>query len=128
MEKELIKKWLREHKYCVLATSYRNKVWAATVNYSIDDDFNIYISTNPESLKFQNLLKNPSVCLVIDSQAREGTLQIQGIAEPLKPKTPNEPNLLVKPKFLIFKRKDDFGKLESLELTLNDWDTSETIN
>lgn len=120
MEKEFIKKCLKEHEYCVLVTSFQDKPWAATVNYIVDNNFNIYIFSRPDSLKFQNLLKNPIVCLVIDSQTREGTLQIQGIAEPLKPKTINEPNLLIKPKFLIFKRKRESGKLESLELRLND--------
>jgi len=120
MKKEFIRKWLKEHKYCVLATCFQDKPWAATVNYTIDDDLNIYISAHPKSLKFQNLLKNLNVCLVIDGQTREGTLQIQGIAKDLKPKTPNEPNLLIKPKFLIFKKKHESGKLESLELRLND--------
>jgi len=120
MQKEFIKKWLKQHKYCVLATSFQDKPWAATVGYTIDDDLNIYISSRPDSLKFQNLLKNPIVCLVINSQTREGTLQIQGIAKVLKPKIPNEPNLLIKPNFLIFKKKHESGKLESLELRLND--------
>lgn len=120
MKKEFIKKWLKEHEYCVLATSFQDKPWAATVNYTIDDDLNIYISSNPESLKFQNLIKNPIVSLVVDDQTREGTLQIQGRAKPLKPKTPNEPNLFIKPEFLIFKKKHESGKLELLELRLND--------
>jgi len=119
MQREFIKKWLKEHKYCVLVTSYQNKPWAATVNYTVDDDFNIYISSCPESLKFQNLLKNPIVCLVIDSQTREGTLQIQGIAQAIKPEAPGKPNLLVKPQFLIFKRKHESGRVETLKLSLD---------
>ena len=118
MQKEFIRKWLKEHKCCVLATSYKDKPWAATVNYTADDNFNIYISSRPDSLKFQNLLKNPIVCLVIDSQTREGTLQIQGTAEFLKPEIPDEPNLLVKPKLLIFQRKNESGEVETLKLNL----------
>ena len=118
MEKKLIKKWLKDHKYCVIATSYQNKPWAATVNYTVDDDFNIYISSRPDSLKFQNILKNPTVCLVIDNQTREGTLQIQGIAKPLKPKSQEEPSLLVKPIFLTFLKKEKSGKLKRINLKL----------
>ena len=119
MEKEFIKKWLGDHKYCVIATSYKDKPWAATVNYTVDDNFNIYISSRPNSLKFQNILKNSAVCLVVDSQTKEGTLQIQGIAKPLKPKNQKEPNLLIKPKFLTFLKKCESGKLERMDLSLN---------
>lgn len=119
MEKDFIKKWLKEHEYCVIATSWKDKPWAATVNYAVDDNFNIYILSRPDSLKFQNILKNPTVCLVIDSQTREGTLQIQGIAKPLKPKGREKPNLLIKPKFLIFLKKESSGKLKRISLNLN---------
>ena len=118
MEKEFIKKWLEKHEYCVIATSCKDKPWAATVNYTIDDDLNIYVSTNPNSLKFKNLLDNTNVCLVIDSQTREGTLQVQGIAEILKPEKSGEPNLKIKPGLLIFKSKDNSGKKKVLELKL----------
>lgn len=119
MEKDFIKKWLREHKYCVVATSFKGKPWAATVNYTTDDDFNIYISSKPDSLKFQNILKNPTVCLVIDSRTREGTLQIQGIAKTLKPKSRKEPNLIIRPKFLTFLKKEKSGKVKRIRLSLN---------
>jgi len=119
MKNKLIKKWLKEHRYCVLATSHQDKPWAATVNYTVDDDLNIYIATSPASLKFQNLLKNPTVCLVIDSQTREGTLQIQGIAEPLESKSREEPDLLIRPKFLIFKKKEKSGEVKTLKLELD---------
>lgn len=119
MKNRLIEKWLKKHKYCVLATSDQDKPWAATVNYTLDDDLNIYIATNPTSLKFQNLLKNPTVCLVIDNQTREGTLQIQGVAEPLEPKNREEPNLLIRPKFLIFKKKGKSGEVKTLKLELD---------
>jgi len=118
-EKEVIKNWLKKHKYCVIATSHKDKPWAATVNYTIDDDLNIYISAKPDSLKFQNILKNPTVCLVIDSQTRNGTLQIQGIAEPLKPKNREEPNLVIRPKFLTFVRKGESGGVERVSLNLD---------
>jgi len=119
MKKAFIKKWLKEHKYCVIATSFEDKPWAATVNYTIDDDLNIYISSRPDSLRFRNILQNPIVCLVIDSQTREGTLQIQGIASPLKPKNREEPNLLVRPKFLTFLKKEKSGELKRVNLKLN---------
>ncbi len=103
----------------MIATSHEDKPWAATVNYAIDDDLNIYISTRPDSLKFQNVLKNSTVCLGIDSQTRDGTLQIQGIAEPLKPKNREEPNLVIRPKFLTFVRKEETGGIERINLNLD---------
>ena len=119
MDEDFIKRWLKKHKYCVIATSFKNKPWAATVNYTVDDNFNIYISSRPDSLKFQNILKNSLVCLVVDSQNRKGTLQIQGIAQPLKPKSLEEPNLLVKPNFLTFLKKKEHGKLKRISLSLS---------
>jgi len=116
MGKDFIKRWLKDHKYCVIATSFQDKPWAATVNYTVGDNFNIYIFSRPDSLKFQNILKNSTVCLVVDSQTREGTLQIQGVAKPLKPKKKEEPNLLVKSKFLIFLEKKKSGKLKRISL------------
>ena len=118
MDKEFIKKWLEEHKYCVIATSCKDKPWAATVNYKVGDDLNIYISTNSNSLKFKNLLENKIVCLVIDSQTKEGTLQVQGTAEFLKQKTPGDPNIKIKPRYLVFRSKDESGKMKVLELNL----------
>jgi len=120
MAKEFFKKWLKEHEYCVLCTCFLNRPWAATVNYTADNNLKIYISCRTDSLKFQNLLKNPVVCLVIDSQTRKGTVQIQGIAESLNPKAKDEPNLLVKPNFLIFRKKHKSGEMQVLKLNL-DW-------
>ena len=115
-KEEFIKKWLKDHQYCVIATSCKDDPWAATVNYSLDDDFNIYISTNPASLKFKNILENLNVCLVIDSQNREGTLQIKGVAEILKPTGPDEPNIKIKPSYMVFKSKGEAGELNTIEL------------
>ena len=55
---------------------------------------------------------------MIDGQTKEGTLQIQGVAEFLKPNTSNDPNLKITPKFLIFKKKEESGKTVILELKL----------
>ena len=116
-EKVFIKKWIKAHKYCVIATCAKGKPWAATVNYTSDNEMNIYLSTNPMSLKYKNTLENPVVCLVIDSQNREGTLQIQGIAKSVVGELFKEPNLVVKPEFLMFKKKDEkTGKLILIQL------------
>lgn len=116
---QFIKKWLQAHKYCIIATSYKNKPWAATVNYNIDNKLNIYIFSQPKSLKFQNILKNSTVCLVIDNQTQEGTLQIQGIAKALDPKNTEGPNIVITPIFLTFLKKDKFGKPKRISIHLN---------
>lgn len=118
-DKEFIKNWIATHKYCVIATSLEEKPWAATVNYTSDEDMNIYISTHPTSLKFKNVLQNPTVCLVIDSQTRDGTLQIQGKVKIIKGKPFKEPNLMIKPEFLIFKKKnEDTGELKVVRVKI----------
>lgn len=91
---------------------------AATVNYTTDDDLNIYISSRPDSLKYQNILRNSVVCLVIDSQTREGTLQVQGYAKTVKPASKDGPNLVIKPKFLTILRKEASGRLDRITLSL----------
>jgi nitroimidazol reductase NimA-like FMN-containing flavoprotein (pyridoxamine 5'-phosphate oxidase superfamily) len=118
-DRELIKKWLASHQYCVIATCVGNKPWAATVDYISDDKFNVYISTNPASLKFKNILKNPIVSLVIDSQGREGTLQIQGKVIILTGEPFKEPNLMIKPEFMVFRKKnEETGKVVETKLKI----------
>lgn len=118
-KKAFLKDWLKKHVYCVVATAHKNKPWAATVNYTTDDNLNIYVSTSPVSLKYLNVVKNPAVAVVIDSQTRSGTLQIQGKAKPLGGKPFQEPNLVIKPEYLIFKKKDEKkDKLTVVELQI----------
>lgn len=111
-----LKRWLKTHEICVLATCNGNVPWAATVNYTGDENMNIYISTSTDSLKYINSVVNPIVGLVIDSQDRKGTLQIQGKAEFRKGKPFSKPNLVVKPTYMIFKQKNEkTGKLIVIE-------------
>ena len=118
MGKDFVRRWLDNHEYCVLATSCDDNPWAATVNYTVDDALNIYIMTRPETLKFQNILTNPRVCLVIDSQTKDGTLQIHGVAEPILSSMEGEPNLRVRPVFLTHLIKEDSGELKRIRLEL----------
>ena len=101
------KNWIKSHKYCVISTCSDNIPWSATVDYTCNKDYNVLISTNPMSLKYKNISINPTVCLVIDCQDRNGTLQIQGVAKLIDGKPFAEPNLLVKPTFMIFKKKNE---------------------
>lgn len=117
-KKEFIKNWLKTHKFGVIATSVDDKPWAATIDYSVDDDLNIFIGTNPNSLKFQNILKNPNICLVVDSQNEEGTLRLQGIAECLKPTNRTDPSIKIKPKIFIFQKRDKNMKVETIKLEM----------
>lgn len=111
-----LKEWIKSHEYCVIATCLDNKPWAATVNYTSDENLNIFISAHPMSLKFQNIYKNPMVSLVIDSQNRKGTLQIQGKVKIIKGEPFKEPNLMIKPVFMIFKKKNEkTGKLTTIQ-------------
>ena len=117
-EKQFILRWLKIHNHCVIATSRNNITWAATVDYSVDNNFNIYIYTNPNSLKYKNIKGNPIVCLVVDCQNREGTLQIQGKADMVLSKKCKRYNLVIKPIFFIYRTKDKKGNQTKIELKL----------
>jgi general stress protein 26 len=118
-KRDSIKRWLKAHKHCVIATCVNNKPWAATVDYKVDKNLNILISTNPTSLKYKNIVKNSTVCIVVDRQDRKGTLQIQGTARIAKGRSFQGPNVIVKPTFLILKKKSQkTGKVTSIKLTV----------
>jgi len=118
MDKRFVRNWLRKHKYCVVATSFKDNPWAATVDYTCDDDLTLFISTDTDSVKFQNIVKNPVVSVVVDSQTKEGTLQIQGIAKPVNSDGGVKSRVAILPKFMIYRRLDDLGKIRMTMLNL----------
>jgi len=86
---EKIKEFVRKKNMCVMATASDCKPYCSLMAYTTDECCEeIYMITHKNTTKFNNLQKNPSVSLLIDSretQPRSGAqaLTIDGIFVPL---------------------------------------------
>jgi uncharacterized pyridoxamine 5'-phosphate oxidase family protein len=79
MSLDAVKKFLEENKTCVLATvASDGRPQAATVGFSVDDSFNLLVGTNRNSRKYQNLVNNKKVALVVGFSG-DKTVQIEGM-------------------------------------------------
>jgi nitroimidazol reductase NimA-like FMN-containing flavoprotein (pyridoxamine 5'-phosphate oxidase superfamily) len=80
---------VRKKNVCVLATVSDNKPYCSLMAYITDGTFEeIYMVTHKNTTKFNNLQKNPSVSLLIDSRetqprANAQALTIDGVFIPL---------------------------------------------
>lgn len=86
---EKMKALVRKKNVCVLATVSDNKPYCSLMAYITDDACKeIYMVTHKNTTKFNNLQKNPSVSLLIDSRetqprANAQALTIDGVFIPL---------------------------------------------
>lgn len=75
-----VKQFLNQFETCVISTVGDNlQPEAATVGFSVDDDFKILIATNKKTRKAANLEKNNKVALVVGFDGPR-TVQIEGEA------------------------------------------------
>lgn len=75
-----VKQFLELFKTCVISTvSQGGQPEAATVGFSVDDDFKIMIATNEKTRKAANLAVNNRVAFVVGFDGPR-TLQIEGMA------------------------------------------------
>lgn len=86
MDKDELKQnalnFLKSNSIAIVATvAGDGKPQAATVNYFIDDNFNIYFATRTNTRKFKNLIANKNIALVVGAGPDPKTLQINGTAE-----------------------------------------------
>lgn len=80
--KKLALEFLRQQDTCVLATSNKDKVHAATILYLMDENDDIYFLTKRSSTKFKNIKKNSKISLVVyESRGFPKSVQIEGVAE-----------------------------------------------
>jgi nitroimidazol reductase NimA-like FMN-containing flavoprotein (pyridoxamine 5'-phosphate oxidase superfamily) len=64
-----MKKLARERDLCVLATVSGGKPYCSLMAYATADDVSeIYMATHKQTKKYQNLMENPSVSLLIDTR------------------------------------------------------------
>ncbi len=83
MTKEFIYNFIKQHKLAVVSTlSIDNKPEAALVGFAISEDLEIVFDTVKTSRKYQNLLQNSAVAVVIGWD-NETTVQYEGIATEL---------------------------------------------
>lgn len=75
------KQFLGQFETCVIATiDGSGQPEAATVGFSVDDDFTLLIATNQKTRKAANLAKNNKIALVVGVEGPK-TLQLEGCAE-----------------------------------------------
>ena len=77
---QLTKRMLKENRLCVLATaSLTGKHEAATIEYTEDEEVNLFFETFPSYRKYPNLKQNPQVSIVITENSEEPrTIQMDG--------------------------------------------------
>jgi pyridoxine/pyridoxamine 5'-phosphate oxidase len=83
MTKEFLYDFIKPHTLAVISTlSMDNKPEAALVGFAISKDLEIVFDTVKTSRKYQNLLQNPAVAVVIGWD-NETTVQYEGVATEL---------------------------------------------
>jgi len=74
--------FLKSQEYAVIATvSKEGAPEAATVSFSVNDNFDMYFATRHATRKFKNLENNQDVALVVGTGPGPVTVQIQGTAQ-----------------------------------------------
>jgi general stress protein 26 len=66
---EKLEKLFKEQRFAVIATQDKNEPYTNLVSFLINDDYKkIYFPTSKKSKKFQNLLKNSKISILIDNR------------------------------------------------------------
>ncbi|MFZ2544947.1 MAG: pyridoxamine 5'-phosphate oxidase family protein [Candidatus Saccharimonadales bacterium] len=79
---ELVRNFLREHYSGVLATAdSASNPHAATVYFSLQDDFSLLFGTKTETQKYKNIEENKQVAFVVYDEKEQTTIQITGHVE-----------------------------------------------
>lgn len=65
---------------CVLATSFENTPECAVLAYTMNEDLEVIISTNPSSRKWKNISKNNKVALTFGWDFSKPNVQLEGVA------------------------------------------------
>jgi len=87
--REKINKFISSKNICVLATVEGDRPYCSLMNYLADESGSkFYMATLRNTRKFQNLLTNPRVSLLIDSRENAEfslaqALTVEGICEPI---------------------------------------------
>ena len=91
-----MKELVRAHSACVLATSSGNRPYCSLMAYATNDDASeIYMATPRSTRKFENIMANPAVSLMIDTRnevprPEVRALTVEGICAPVTDPARNE--------------------------------------
>jgi len=77
-------KFLNENNTGVLATTFNGEPHAATIYYTVDDNFSFYFITKRHTEKYQNLVLSGRVAFVVGTGPEYTTVQARGSVEPIK--------------------------------------------
>ncbi len=67
---------IRKGSFCVLATSFGDRPHCSLMSYAADETGRrLYMMTRSDTLKYRNLVANPSVSLLIDTRQERGYRQ-----------------------------------------------------
>ncbi len=92
-----IRSFLKTHDLAVIATcSKSGQPEAATIGYLVDENFNFFFLTKPDSRKIKNILENPKVALVIGTTSGINTIQVEGEAQIIQQKDVGFEEMLLK--------------------------------
>lgn len=82
IDKNGVLQLIKSQSLCVLSTaSLSGKSESAVMAYTIKDDFTILINTEPTTRKYQNLLTNNRVSIVVGGFKNDPSVQIDGAAK-----------------------------------------------
>lgn len=85
MSLEAAKQFLNQFETCIVATADANgQPQAATVGFSVDDEFKILIATNQNTRKAANLAENNKIAFVVGFEGPK-TVQLEGVAVRIDP-------------------------------------------
>lgn len=77
--------FLKDRVIAVVATTDKNhKPNAATILYHIDDDMNFFFMTRKQTRKYENIMANPHVAIVVGIGDGPGTVQAEGEAREIE--------------------------------------------
>ena len=68
-----VREFIRKGSFCALATSSGDRPHCSLMSYAADETGSrLFMITRSDTLKFRNLLANPSVSLLIDTRQEQG--------------------------------------------------------
>lgn len=74
-----VQEFLKQHHMAILSTvSEDGRPWGSAVIFAVDEDLNFFFMTRSDTLKYKNIVANPSVALTIADEADQVTVQSVG--------------------------------------------------
>lgn len=75
---QYIKEYLTNKKQLSIGT-YDNEPWGATLYYAADDDLNLYVLTNPDSIHGVHISNNPRISVIVADSPQDPASKKKGL-------------------------------------------------